>query len=254
MIFTPPGGGYLMRHYKVNKIQHTVFDTMDEVPSDMEVVPNWRDSSIGDWVKADDDCVIQILRRGNMMRDKGKNRVRSYVGTCTGTFVCLPRTKMDTSRRRNIYSIGGELSAEERVSSRTTLSKNEVLFVQYLSSGLTAQNAYLKAFPTNNPHYANTKSASLIKTERIVKAMKRELEPIVKELGISPKYVLDRIKAEADSSDKADVRLKALFKLSDILDLEDKSSTKVTQVTGALFQGFSEDQLEAVERPKEIKG
>lgn len=243
-----------MRHYKVNKVQHTIFDSMDEVPSEVEVVSDWRNANIGDWVKADDDCIIQILRKGNMMRDKGRDRVRSYIGTCTGTFVCLPRNKMDTSRRRNIYSIGGELSAEERVSSRTTLSKSEVLFVQYLSSGLSAQQAYLKAFPTNNPYYANTKSASLVKTERIVKAMKRELEPIVKELGISPKYILDRIKAEADNGDKADVRLKALFKLSDILDLEDKSSTKVTQVTGALFQGFSEDQLEAVERPKEIKG
>ena len=243
-----------MRHYKVNKVQHTIFDSMDEVPSEVDVVSDWRNANIGDWVKADDDCIIQILRKGNMMRDKGRDRVRSYIGTCTGTFVCLPRNKMDTSRRRNIYSIGRELSAEERVSSRTTLSKSEVLFVQYLSSGLSAQQAYLKAFPTNNPHYANTKSASLVKTERIVKAMKRELEPIVKELGISPKYILDRIKAEADNGDKADVRLKALFKLSDILDLEDKSSTKVTQVTGALFQGFSEDQLEAVERPKEIEG
>ena len=83
--------------------------------------------------------------------------------------------------------------------------------------------------------------------------MKKELEPIIKELGISPKYILDRIKSEADNSDKPDVRLKALFKLSDILDLEDKSSTKVTQVTGALFQGFTEDQLEAVERPKELE-
>ena len=84
--------------------------------------------------------------------------------------------------------------------------------------------------------------------------MKKELEPIIEELGISPKYVLDRIKSEADDSEKADTRLKALFKLSDILDLEDKSSTKITQVTGALFQGFSDDQLEAVERPKEIEG
>lgn len=215
----------MMRHYRVNKAEHTVFESMDEVPSSIEIKPNWRDADIGDWVKADDNCIIQILRKGNMIRNKGKDKIRSYIGTCTGTFVCLPRTKMDTSRRRNIYSIGGELLAEERVTSRTTLSKNEVLFVQYLSSGLSAQNAYLKAFPTNNPYYANTKSSSLIKTERIVKAMKRELEPIVKELGISPKYILDRIKAEADNGDKADVRLKALFKLSDILDLEDKSST-----------------------------
>ena len=175
-----------MRHYKVNKISNTVFESMDEVPSDLSVVPDWRVSHIGDWVKADDGCVIQVL------------------------------------------------------------------FVQYISSGLAAQDAYLRAFPTNNPHYANTKSSSLIKTERIVKAMKKELEPIIEELGISPKYVLDRIKSEADDSEKADTRLKALFKLSDILDLEDKSSTKITQVTGALFQGFSEDQIEAVERPKEL--
>ena len=242
-----------MRHYRVNKISNTVFESMDEVPSDLSVVPDWRVSHIGDWVQADDGCIIQVLRKGRMIRNKGKDRIRSYIGTCTGTFVCIPRTKMDTSRRRNIYSIGGEMSADERVSSRTTLSKHEVLFVQYLSSGLAAQDAYLRAFPTNNPYYANTKSSNLIKTERVIKAMKKELEPIIEELGISPKYVLDRIKSEADGSEKADTRLKALFKLSDILDLEDKSSTKITQVTGALFQGFSDDQLESVERPKELE-
>lgn len=242
-----------MRHYRINKKNHTVFESLDEVPSDIKVHDRWRSSDVGDWVLSDDGCVIQVLRKGSMMRDKGKIRVRKYVGTCTGTFICLPSTKMDTSKRKNIYSFGGELSSEERVATRTTLSTNEVLFVQYLSSGLTAQQSYLKAFPTNNPHYANTKSSTLIKTERIIKAMKKELEPIVEELGISPKYILDRIKSEADSSEKADTRLKALFKLSDILDLEDKSSTKVTQVTGALFQGFSEDQLEAVERPKELE-
>ena len=133
-MITPPDGGCVMRHYKVNKINHTVFESMDEVPSDLVVISDWRISEVGDWVKADDGCVIQVLRKGNMIRNKGKDRIRSYIGTCTGTFVCLPRTKMDTSRRRNIYSIGGELSADERVLSRTNLSKNEVLFVQYLSS------------------------------------------------------------------------------------------------------------------------
>jgi len=247
-----------MRHYRVKKVYHTVFESMDEVPSDIEreIIPNWRKAKAGDWVKADDGCVIQVLRKGEMIRDKGKSpsRVRGYIGTCTGTFVCLDRVKMDTSRRKNIYSIGGDLSSDERVSSRKHLTKHELLFVQYLASGHAAQDAYMKAFPTKNPFYANTKSSSLIKTERILKAMKKELEPIVEELGIDPKYVLKSIKNEADDYEsKADTRLKALFKLSDILDLEDKSSTKITQVTGALFKGFSEDQLEAVERPKEIE-
>ena len=156
-----------MRHYRVNKIEHTVFESMDEVPSNIKVLPDWRKANIGDWVKADDDCIIQILRKGSMIKDKGKERTRDYIGTCTGTFVCLSRNKMDTSKRKNIYSFGGELSSEERVVSRNTLSTHEVLFVQYLSSGLSAQESYLKAFPTNNPHYANTKSANLIKTERI---------------------------------------------------------------------------------------
>ena len=42
-------------------------------------------------------------------------------------------------------------------------------------------------------------------------------------------------------------------KLSDILDLEDKSTAKVTQLTGIQFQGFSDDQLSSAERPKEIE-
>ena len=148
-------GATLMRHYKVNKIFQTVFESMDEVPSDIKVEPNWREGRVGDWVLADDGCVIQVLRRGEMIRDKGKtpSRIRSYIGTCTGTFVCLDRIKMDTSRRKNIYSIGGELSSEERVSSRKHLTKHELLFVQYLSSGITAQDAYIKAFPTKNPFY-----------------------------------------------------------------------------------------------------
>ena len=66
--------------------------------------------------------------------------------------------------------------------------------------------------------------------------------------------VLEGIKAVADLSEKDETKLKALFKLSDILDLEDKSSVRLTQLTGIQFQGFSDKQLEEVERPKEIEG
>ena len=61
-----------MRHYKVNKIQHTVFDSEDEVPSDIRYLKDWRGSSISDWVLSDDGCVIQILRKGTMLKPKGK--------------------------------------------------------------------------------------------------------------------------------------------------------------------------------------
>ena len=83
--------------------------------------------------------------------------------------------------------------------------------------------------------------------------MKEELKPVLEELGISEEYVLKTIKDVIGTTDKDETRLKALFKLADIMDLEDKNSTKVTQVTGALFQGFTNNEIEAAVRPKEIK-
>ena len=71
-------------------------------------------------------------------------------------------------------------------------------------------------------------------------------------MKISDNYVLKNIKEVIDSTEKDETKLKALFKLADILDMEDKSKTNVHQITGAVFQGFSDDQVAAAERPIEI--
>lgn len=233
----------------MNNIDHVVFESKDEVPSGISFSKDWKTAEIGDWVEADDGCIIQILRKGGMLRPKGKHKKMVYVGTCTGTFPVRKNIKMDTSRRRNIYSFGGSKSSNEIMEDRTELTSAEGLFVAYLSSGMSAQQAYMKAFPTNSPGYANLKAMQLIKTKRVRTAMKEELKPVMEELKIDEKYVLRGIKAEADHSDKADVRLKALFKLSDILDMEDKNTTNVQQLTGAVFQGFSDKELQVAERP-----
>ena len=242
-----------MRVYKVNKVEHIVFDELDEVPKDIDIVSDWRSGKIGDWVQADDGCFIQILRKGKMVVPKGRNKVREYVGTCTGTFPVTSKAKMDTSRRLNIYSFGGNKSSADVLLDRTVLSKHEHLFVVYIASGLSPQEAYMKAFPTINPGYANQKSAQLVKTKRIMTAMKEELKPVLEELGINENSILKNINTIAMSSEKDETRLKALFKLSDIMDLEDKNRTTVTQVSGALFQGFAEKELLKAERPKEIE-
>ena len=83
--------------------------------------------------------------------------------------------------------------------------------------------------------------------------MKEELKPVLEELGIDENYVLETIKGVIDSTDKDETRLKALFKLADIMDMEDKNKTTVTQVTGVLFKGFSDEMIESAERPKEIE-
>ena len=206
--------------------------------------------NIGDWVLADDKCIIQILRKGAMLR---KNGNRAYVGTCTGTFLVLQDTFMDTDRRTNIYSFGGDSTPEQVVANRRKMTANEELFVTYVSQGLSPEDAYIKAFPTNNKQYARMKAVNLIKTERIKTAVKEELKPILQELDIDEKMVLENIKIVAQTAEKDDTKLKALFKLSDILDLEDKNSAKVQQITGVQFQGLTNDMIDVAQRPKELE-
>ena len=238
-----------MRTYRVNKYKHNVYDSIDECPPNITINKDWRKAHIGDWILADDESIIQILRKGKMLR---KNSIRYYVGTCTGTFLVLPNTIMDTDKRVNIYSFGGKSTPEEAVHNRKEMTSNEELFVQFVISGMSQEDAYVKAFPTNNKRYARVKAVNLIKTQRIKTAMKEELKPVLDELGIDDRMVLSGIKDEATTAEKADTRLKALFKLSDILDLEDKTTTNVQQISGAVFQGFTDDMLAPVEKKKEL--
>ena len=241
-----------MRTYKAGGHWHKVYDPDDSLPEGLTVQSNWKKAVIGDWVKADDDCIIQILRKGQMMRAMGKDKVREYVGTCTGTFPISAKMKMDTSKREDIYSFSGRKS-KDRLNSRKNLNKHEHLFVAFLAKGIPMQEAYLKAFPTNNPRYALNKAGKLTKTTRIITAMKEELKPVLEELDIDENFILKNIKEVILSSDKDDTRLKALFKLADIMDLEDKSRTQVTQLTAGVFKGFSDNALEEAQRPKEIE-
>ena len=238
-----------MRVYKVNGVYHKVYETIEEAPS-LKIKDNWREGNLGDWVKADDESIIQVLRRGRMLR---KNGEVFYIGTCTGTFIAEKSVHMDTDKRANIYSFGGNSTPEQIVQNRKGLTSSEELFVTYVSSGISPEDAYVKAFPTNNKRYARVKAVNLIKTKRIKTAMKEELKPILEGIGINEDYILRGIKAEADMADKADTRLKALFKLSDIMDMEDKNSANIQTQTSIQFKGFSEDMIDVAERPKEIE-
>ena len=58
-----------------------------EVPNEITFKDDWRKSKIGDWVKTDDDHVVQILRKGTML-NQGRYPLQ-YVGTCLGTYICM---------------------------------------------------------------------------------------------------------------------------------------------------------------------
>ena len=52
-----------MRSYKVNGVRHRIFDPEDSIvlPNGSVIISDWKKGNVGDWVKADDECVIQVL-------------------------------------------------------------------------------------------------------------------------------------------------------------------------------------------------
>ena len=235
-----------MRKDKVNRSYNIVYDSIDEVPSGIQVIEDWRNGEVGDWVKTDDGCIVQVLRKGILNSQYSKNKKTNYFGTCTGTYT--ETMKMTSVRNEDIYTIGGKPSRVHVDSGGRDLTGKEAMFVSMVSEGVSPTKAYLNIFPTDNQRYASVRSVKLMKTNRIRTAMKKELKPYLKELGIDELYILDGIKNEADTAEKSDTRLKALFKLSDILDLEDKTTSSVQHLTGVQFQGFLPDDVDKVER------
>ena len=236
----------VMREYVVKKIVHRVYDDATEVPGNVIIQPDWKVAEIGDWVLCDDGSVIEILRQGWVKFRKTRFR---YVGTCTGTFICKPNIKMDSSKRRNIYSFGGDKNTLDAIRDRKNLTTQELLFAKYVAHGMSPEEAYLKVYKTNNVAYAKERSAILVKQERVVMAVKEELDDVFKKLGIDLEFLISKAKDELELSDRASDRLKALQMLWDAADVVPKG-TKVTALTGAVFQGFNQDSLQDAQRPQ----
>ena len=112
--------------------------------------------------------------------------------------------------------------------------------------------AYLRAYKTDSNKYAEIRAGLLIKTERIKKAMRKELKPILKKLDIDEELVLEGIKTIAVSAQKDSDKLKALLELGEVLNIKD-AGTKVQEIAGVSFSGFGDSNVIQASRPKEIK-
>ncbi len=237
-----------MRFYTIKKVAHAVYDNIEECPSEISYKEDWRTADKGDWVLADDGCIIQVLRKGRMKRNSKKNPFVDYIGTCTGTFSCESNKMMDTEKRKNIYSFGGDKSYSDHMVDRKNPTEKEILFTKNLILGMQPKEAYKQAYQNKSDQTASIKASILLKTERIRKLMREEIKPVLKELNITPEVVLGGIRDIALDGEKDSDRLKALTELADILEIKDES--KVTDIQGAVFQGFQPQQIQAVERPK----
>ena len=226
-----------MRTYTIKGKEHKVYDLESELPADIVINPDWKKSRDGDWVRADDDAYIQVLKR-NKIGDT------DTVSTCIGTYSVTGN--MDTAEREDRYCLGGKSSRNSTIN-RENPTKREVLFAKRVYLGMDAVEAYLDVYKTNSRSYAKKRAALLLKTQRIDVLMDKNKENVMNQLEINLYYLLKKAKDEVDTSKNGSDRISALKMLWDAFGVVEKQ--KVTEIAG-VFQGFEPKQLDEAKRPE----
>ena len=208
--------------YKDNKkVQqsHNIFEDVEEFTmfyggNPPKLVEDWKLGQKGDWVLADDGKICQVLYRKNELPHpgdavKGKYKYHNgYLRTVVMTTVINenPNTKLDCdpNKHKNRYQFGNAQVTDQRsrIIGRKNLTKSERVFIfNILHRGLNLEDAYTGAYKTNiSTGTALLKKALLlVKQERIVSEIKKEVADAAKTLGITHTSVLTRMKEFSDS-------------------------------------------------------
>jgi len=193
----------------------------------------------------DDGQVCQVLHLGVLKKDDRKKET-TFIRTIMGSFVCSPSVVMKGDMKTNMYtfSTAGE-SPSVRKKNRKHTTDKEFLFGKYVAKGDDVVEAYMKAFPSKNENYAKSQAKLLLKTDRVKKLIREEIDKHLNDAEITPQYLLEEMRNIIDKGGSSDrdkiTAITTLMKISGMMDTE-KTTESLT-----LFQGFTQEQLNAIQ-------
>jgi hypothetical protein len=240
-----------MKTRKVSGVEHYLYDSeleFRETHKNVSLVYDWRHSNRGDWVLSDDGQVCQVLHLG-VMKKSDRKKETTFIRTIIGSFICTEKVKMKGEMRTNMHTFSTDgKSPSVRKRERKEPTGKEFLFAKYVAKGDDVVEAYMKAFPSKNENYAANQANLLLKTDRIKSLVREEINKYLDEAEITPRYLLEEMrdiidKQESNDRDKI-TAITTLMKISGMMDTEKKSES----VT--LFQGFTKEQLNAIQKPE----
>ena len=226
----------------VKKKLEYLYDNKDEFfdNSDNDLVDDWRESKINDWVLTDDGQVCKILHRG--VFENGTE----YIRTVLGSYPIRDSIQLTGKIADDIYRFtkSNKPRRKQRINEKTPNSR-EIVFAKYVANGMPPEQAYLKLFKTNDSTYSKNASAALLKTKRIKKLVSEETKKMLGEVGIDEEYLLAKVKDIIDNFDARDSdKLRALEMMMKIAGMfpNDKKTESLT-----VFQGFTKEQLQQLD-------
>jgi len=237
-----------MKTRKVNGVTRYLFENIDEFREyhpDTTICDDWRHASVNDWIISDDGQVCQVLYVG-LLKKPDRKKETTFIRTIIGSFVCSPNVVMKGNMKPNMYtfSTAGE-SPSVRKKNRKHTTDKEFLFGKYVAKGDDVVEAYMKAFPSKNENYAKSQAKLLLKTDRVKRLIREEIDKHLNEAEITPKYLLEEMRDIIDKGGSSDrdkiTAITTLMKISGMMDTE-KTTESLT-----LFQGFTQEQLNAIQ-------
>lgn len=211
---------------------------------DVSLEKNWRKAPEDAWVLTDNKKVVQVIARKDILR---RNKKYEFIRTAYGQFLCEDYVRIDGEPKNNIYTFGGK-SWYEYVNDRKEPTKREFMFAKYYTTESNAVEAYMKAYGTGTTKNAKEKSSLLLKQRRVIDLINTEFQKALDENEASPTYLVREMKGiidDASSNNRDKIQsIKVLMQVSGMLSTEKKTES----VT--VFQGFSQEQLDAIKQQK----
>lgn len=255
-----------MKYGEIRGIKHYVYDSAKEFNNNVENVnvklKYWKDDDVeeGDWVIADDDGVVQILKKGKLPHHNDRKNYsygNGYVRTIVGSFTIQEKTFMDTDfdLHPNRYTFSKNLKiSDENFKKRKNVTNNEKLFITEVVTGKDAVTAVKNVYGTQDFKKAKSKAFALLKQERIMNEVEKGVIDIAKGLGIDHEYVLGTLKHLADRSDDDNIVLQSAKELGKIIGTSGNVLKQRDVGLIGMFGGFSKDQLQDAKRTEQIEG
>ena len=248
-----------MEYQKIKGKRHYVYDDIDEFQEDYPnklPLKNWRTAQEGDWVWSDDERIVQLLKVSDIKHPQDRKHytwAKGWVRTIVGTFLNRENTKMDTdfSKHPNRYTFSTKIkNTSARVKERENLTKNEPIFSVNVAGGMGAVKSYMEAYEETNPEKARKKAVVLLKQERIMQEVERSVLEVSKTLGLDHEFVLRKLKLLADHSEDDNIVLQSTKEIGKIIGTTGTTVKQKEVGMFGVFQGFSPEQLENIERQK----
>ena len=223
-----------------------------------EVKP-WKDGKEGDWVKADDGGIVELVKVSDNITHPGDSKnykvASGWCRTVVGTFLKTKNAVMDTDFKQhpNRYTFSKKIKdTRKRVKERKNVTKNEKVFSVNVATGMGAVKSYMEAYNEVDSDKAKKRALLLLKQDRVMKEIDKRVDEVAKSLGIDHEYILTKLKHLADFCDDSNIILQSTKELGKIIGTA-SNSVKQSQIgVIGMFEGFTDNQLKLADR-KEVK-